>query len=180
MIGNGIANLVRLALYEPYRGEEREARIRAAVAKEYDARCLATTRPYPGITELLAGLRSRGIPLAVCSNKPDAFTARIVNALFPAGTFAELRGERPGVPKKPDPASALDIAAKLGIPPAHCVFVGDSGVDIATGKAAGMATLGVVWGYRDRMELSEADGLAETPEAMPALLGWIGSGNIAP
>jgi phosphoglycolate phosphatase len=87
-------------------------------------------------------------------------TERVIAALFPPGRFAAVAGQRPGVPMKPDPAAALAIAAELGVPPAACAFVGDSGVDVATARAAGMVALGVTWGYRPRAELEAAGATA--------------------
>ncbi|MEI6386848.1 MAG: HAD-IA family hydrolase [Spirochaetota bacterium] len=173
MIGQGMVNLVHRAIPETLHGTEAETRLLRAVQAEYDLRCLEETRPYPRIAPLLTELRARGIALAVLSNKPDAFVIRIVDALFPEGTFGEVRGECRDFPKKPDPASALDIARRLGIESASCAFVGDSGVDIATGKAAGMLSIGVTWGYRERAELEAAEAavIVDRAEEILGLLG---------
>lgn len=172
MIGQGMANLVRRAIPESLHGTELETRMLAAANADYDRRCIEKTRPYPGVQPLLEGLCARGIAVAVLSNKPDAFVLRILGALFPEGTFAEARGERTDFPKKPDPASALDITRRLGVEPASCAFVGDSGVDIATGRAAGMLSIGVTWGYRERAEL-EAAGAAVLVNRPEEILGFL-------
>lgn len=111
--------------------------------------------PYAGVGELLQALRANSFHLAVLSNKPHAFTSIIVEYFFPGTTFSLVYGQRDGFAKKPDPQVALEIAAKLSCKPCETVFVGDSGVDIRTGKAAGMLTVGVTWGFRDREELLE-------------------------
>lgn len=119
---------------------------------------------------MLAALRKESLHLAVLSNKPHAFTSVIVEEFFPGETFTLVYGQRDGVAKKPDPDVALEIAAQLGSSPRETVFVGDSGVDIRTGKAAGMLAIGVAWGFRDRTELLEnhADIIINSPmELLP-------------
>lgn len=114
---------------------------------------------------MLAALKRNSFHLAVLSNKPHTFTAVIVEEFFPGTTFSLVYGQRDGFAKKPDPQVALEIAEQFGSKPYETVFVGDSGVDIRTGKAAGMLTAGVTWGFRDRKELLEnqADIIINTP-----------------
>lgn len=137
------------------------ARFTELYAKSWRASCA----PYAGIREMLAALRAKSFHLAVLSNKPHAFTSLIVDEIFPGGIFAQVYGQRDGFAKKPDPHVALGIAARFGSPPAETVFVGDSAVDIRTGKAAGMTTVGVAWGFRRREELMEnnADIIINSP-----------------
>jgi phosphoglycolate phosphatase len=120
---------------------------------------------YAGMAELLLALRKNGFRLAVLSNKPHAFTSLIVEDFFPGQIFSLVYGHREGFARKPDPAVALEIAAKLGAQPAETIFIGDSGVDIRTGKAAGMLTVGVTWGFRRKAELQEnqADLIINSP-----------------
>jgi len=121
--------------------------------------------PYAGINDMLSALKSRGITLTVLSNKPHEFTRHFVNEFFPEGLFAVVYGQRTGFAKKPDPAVALQIAEECGTQPSEMIFVGDSAVDIRTGKAAGMATAGVSWGFRSVQELMEnnADLIVNSP-----------------
>ena len=132
----------------------------------YERHNLEATRPYPGIKEMLRGLSDHGIPLCVLSNKPDADTRRVVAHFFPETAFACVRGQRPGVPVKPDPTAALAIAAELGVNPGEVLYLGDSGVDMTCARAAGMLPVGACWGFRSREELLEsgAADLAETPD----------------
>ena len=120
---------------------------------------------YHGVPEMLEALRKHPFRLAVLSNKPHAFATLIVEDFFPGTLFSLVYGQREGRARKPDPAVALEIAATLGSNPVETVFVGDSGVDIQTGKAAGMLTIGVAWGFRGREELleSQADIIINTP-----------------
>jgi len=166
MVGNGFANLMRRALPENVVADEPlfSALAREASAR-YAARALETTKPFDGIPGLLEALTDRGLRCAVLSNKPDAMTKSMVAALFPSTTFVAVLGDRPNVPRKPDPAEALAIAASSGIPAERWAFVGDSGVDMATGAAAGMLPLGASWGYRsiDELLANGAAGILHAP-----------------
>ncbi len=104
---------------------------------------------------MLATLKNQRVSLAVLSNKPHEFTKLFVDAFFPQGLFSVVYGQREGFPRKPDPTVALEIAERLGNRPQDTVFVGDSGVDMMTGKAAGMAAAGVSWGFRSVQELTD-------------------------
>jgi phosphoglycolate phosphatase len=156
LIGGGIENLARRAAgtsLEPQRCQELVREFRAHYAKNY----VRKTVPYPGIHELLNALTVRDVPLAVLSNKLDVATRTIVEALFPGRPFRVVYGERQGVPRKPDPQAALEIASLLGVPPRACIYVGDSEIDVQTATRAGMQSVSVLWGFRDRQEL-EAHG----------------------
>jgi phosphoglycolate phosphatase len=165
MVGEGFRNLVTRALPEDRRGDDYIEAARAEAAADYAGRCLEATRPYPGVPELLAELAARGVRAAVLSNKPDELTNKVVAGLFPASAFALVRGESPAFPRKPDPASALDACARLGAAPAETLYLGDSGVDMKTAKAAGFFALGALWGFRGEAELREngADALLARP-----------------
>ena len=119
----------------------------------YKERLLEKTRPYNGVRELLAELKSRGIPLAVCTNKHNDEALSIVKILFAPGTFEEVLGDRPGFPKKPNPATPLEIASHLGVKPDEVAYLGDTSVDMETAVHAGFLPVGVLWGFRPEEEL---------------------------
>lgn len=119
----------------------------------YKERLLEKTRPYNGVRELLAELKSRGIPLAVCTNKHNDAALTIVKILFAPGTFEEVLGDRPGFPKKPNPATSLEIASHLGVKPDEVAYLGDTSVDMETAVHAGFLPVGVLWGFRPEEEL---------------------------
>ncbi len=123
------------------------------------------SRPYAGIPELLDQLKVRNIKTAVLSNKSDAFTRAMTAKLLPGHDFAVILGGRPGVPHKPDPGSALEIARRMGIAPREFVFLGDSGIDMETAKNAGMYPVGALWGFRTAEELLDqgAEELIKLP-----------------
>ncbi|HVE82645.1 MAG TPA: HAD family hydrolase [Myxococcales bacterium] len=155
-IGQGVRNLTRLAVGASGGAGELEAEVYAAYRRRYEERMVVATRPYPGVVELLQALKAEGIPAAVLSNKPDDATSALVERFFP-GLFTVARGERPTAPRKPDPASALEVARGLDAAPGDCLFAGDSKVDMETATRAEMFAVGVLWGYRSRDEL-EANG----------------------
>lgn len=112
--------------------------------------------PYPGVPEMLGEIVSKQIPIAILSNKPHEFTRIFVREFFPSVPFSLVWGQRPGVPEKPDPTAPLQIAKQLDCDPADMLFVGDSDVDILTGRNAGMISCGVLWGFRSEQELRDS------------------------
>jgi phosphoglycolate phosphatase len=172
-VGDGVEMLARRALPADRRDP---ATISAAVAtmrEVYGARFLEHTRPYPGIPELLDSLHARAFRLAVLSNKPHDLTVALVSALFGRWPLAPVFGERAGVPRKPDPAAALEVAHLLGLQCPRVLYLGDTPTDMATARAAGMPAVGVSWGFRDAGELraAGADAVVHSPSEVLALLG---------
>jgi len=156
MVGDGFRLLVMRALPPQRRSEATIGELRAEAMAYYAEHCLDRTTPYPGVPELLAVLAARGVARAVLSNKPNELSLKVVGGLFAPGSFAIVRGETAAFPRKPDPSSALDIAARLGVSPVATLYLGDSDVDMATARAAGMTALGAAWGFRGTNELSAA------------------------
>lgn len=111
---------------------------------------------YAGMEDVLQELKNRGIKLAVLSNKPHHITSRLITMLYSAGLFDVCYGQRFNVERKPSPEGALGIANELGVEPKNCLYIGDSNVDMQTGEAAGMDTVGVLWGFRCRSELEQS------------------------
>lgn len=155
LVGNGRDTLIRRMLHTLGQPEDGDLfdRVGAAYDAAYAAEPLRLVTAYPHIPQLLEGLKDRGIPCAVLSNKPDDMTHAVVGGLFARDTFAVVRGQRDGVPKKPAPDAVFSILNTLGVEPAHCLYVGDTKVDMQTGKNAGAVTAGVLWGFRDEDEL---------------------------
>lgn len=154
-VGDGISELVRRVLPETQRDAALVAQNIQWMSAEYEQRWDKKTRPYSGIAELLDALTGAGLNLAVLSNKPDAFTKIMVPALLPGWTFSPILGARPGVPVKPDPQAALEIADQLAISPAEILYLGDTATDMRTARAAGMMAVGVAWGFRTVEELQQ-------------------------
>lgn len=118
-------------------------------------------RPYKGVEGMLAAIKEKGVNMSVLSNKPHAFTKLFVDRFFSGMSFSFVLGQREGFAKKPDPTIALDIAKKMKTYPSEMFFVGDTATDIQTGKASGMMTVGVTWGFRSANELH-----AENPDIL--------------
>ncbi|REG29707.1 phosphoglycolate phosphatase [Archangium gephyra] len=165
-VGEGVRVLVGRAV--PQGREEHHDAVMASYKAFYAEHLLDHTRPYPGVHEVLSRLQAEGVKLAVLSNKPDAATRRLVEALLPDVRFGAVYGERTGVPRKPDPTAALGIAAELGVAPGECAFIGDTAVDMDTARAAGMYSVGVTWGFRDVAELQKhgAGALAHSSDEL--------------
>ena len=138
----------------------------------FDQDCTYKVTVYDGMGETLEKIKSMGIKLAVLSNKPHAQTKKVISNLFGDELFDWVQGQQEGIEKKPDPSGALAIAKAFGVKPEECMYVGDTNVDMMTGNRAGMFTVGVLWGLRDRQELIEhhAHALAEKPEDLMRLL----------
>ncbi len=120
---------------------------------------------YDGISKMLAELKKLGVKLAILSNKPHAFTTICVEHYFSENTFDLVLGQRDDVKKKPDPAGAFEISRIMNVRPEDCMYIGDTAVDMQTGKTAGMFTIGVLWGFRDFDELqaNNADLIVKYP-----------------
>ena len=119
----------------------------------YSNQWMSNCIPYDGVNDMLDSLQNQGIPLAILSNKPHQFTQLFVDEFFPKDIFKCVFGQREGFGKKPDPSVAVEIAKILRADINTTLFVGDSGVDIQTGKNANMKTAGVSWGFRPYEEL---------------------------
>jgi len=171
-VGDGIEVLATKSLPEGHRTAQTIARSVKAMKEEYSLRWSVKSRPFPGIPELLDGLTEMGMALSILSNKLDSFTKAMAASLLPYWKFAEVRGLSPDIPRKPDPAGALICADRMGVDPGHCIFVGDSAIDMETAGRAGMAAFGVSWGYQDK-ELLINHGARNLLEDPRDLLGYL-------
>lgn len=165
-VGDGARLLIARALGDAPELEEDALR---HFFERYLAHSLDRTRLYPGIDALLRELARREVPTAVLSNKPHQATVAVVEALFPEHLFVRVLGQRDAVPKKPDPAGALELRDAMGVDAADTFFVGDTAVDVETGIRAGMIPIGVAWGYRTPAQL-EAAGARRVLRAPSELL----------
>jgi phosphoglycolate phosphatase len=164
-VGEGVTRLFERALPADQSGPEVVAEcvsgFRAAYAEHWNVR----TRPYDGVAELLDALSARGVMMAVLSNKPDRFTRRCVDEYLSRWRFEAVFGQREGVPAKPDPAGALEIARRLGAAADRFVYLGDSATDMRTARSAGMRAVGAAWGFRsvDELESAGAEVIIQRP-----------------
>ena len=120
----------------------------------YKAHCNDATRPYPGIMDMLAGLKERGLKMAIVSNKVQPETEALRELWF-ADFIPVAVGRVEGIAPKPDPAMAFKALELLDSRPKDARFVGDSQPDVRTGKNAGCTSVGCTWGFRDFATLEE-------------------------
>jgi phosphoglycolate phosphatase len=172
-VGDGLENLVRRSLPEEGRAPKAIEALKEAMRAEYAEHWADKTRAYDGVPELLGALKERGIRRAILSNKPHAFTGEMAAHYFPAGLFEQVVGAREGIPRKPDPRAALEIAGAMGVEPGRFLYLGDTNTDMRTGRGAGMFTVGATWGFRPREELldSGAQALIERPTEVLRFFG---------
>jgi phosphoglycolate phosphatase len=170
-VGSGAGNLVLRTL--PADRQDMAAQCLQGFLKEYEANWKVKTRLYDGVAELLDALTSRGIPMAVLTNKPQEFAELCMKAFLPAWDFALTLGQMPGVPVKPDPAGPRQVIRHLGVAPEEILYLGDTDVDMRTAVGAGMYPVGVTWGFRTEDEL-RASGAAVIIDHPMELLGLLG------
>ena len=174
MVGSGLEEVVRRAVPSQMRTDERTvADLAARLRERYALHPVELTRPYDGVLEMIAELRSReSLPLAILSNKADDLVREIVARFFGPDDFVEVRGLEDGVPAKPDPTSAIDVAARIGVSPAAVIYLGVSDIDVQTAKNAGMYALGAGWGFRgvDELRAAGSDEVIAHPLDLPDLL----------
>ncbi len=154
-VGDGLETTVRRACPAGF-GDTGIARLVNGFHGYYADVWRPGTRPYPGIPGLLGELAAGGAALAILSNKSHAFTLEMAAEIFADVDFRAVLGLRPGMPPKPDPSGALEIARDLALDPGRCLVIGDSTMDIGTAKNAGMRCCAVTWGYHDAPRLRAA------------------------
>ncbi len=185
--GDGAKTLVERALKDAAAACHKD--VQMAMTKDFDRiygmysdrfreDCTYKVTVYEGILAMLLELRHRGIKTAVLSNKPHERVLDVIGKLFGEGWFDHVLGQQETVPKKPNPAGALITAKALGVSPDECMYFGDTNVDMQTGNAAGMDTVGVLWGFRTRAELEEnqAHHIAAHPQDIVALVDMKNNG----
>lgn len=129
------------------------------------------TAPYPGIADTLKALAARGVRMGVLTNKNQAESEELVARYF-GDLLPVVQGRTDDLPAKPEPPMTRALMQRLGADPRATLMVGDTKVDIACGTNVGIATCGVLWGFRDRVELEAAgaDSIVERPEEIAALV----------
>jgi phosphoglycolate phosphatase len=172
-VGDGMEKLVIRALPKNARYDRAiVARCLELMRTLYSQRWDRYSTLYPGIPALLDGLISRNLPLAIFSNKPQTLTTAIQEKFLAAWPFRQVLGASSEYPLKPDPAGALAIARKLSLLPGEILYLGDTAVDMRTAKAAGMYSVGCLWGFREKNELQEAGAQLLLNQPQDLLAWW--------
>jgi len=160
LVGRGITNLFKGAVPEGCDTPETIDRMRELFLAHYGVHLCDFTHPYPGIVDLLKHITAHGVQLAVASNKYQEGAETVVRHFFGRFSFAALLGQQEGFPLKPDPGIVDLCRQAAGVTKEEILYVGDSNVDMQTGKNAGVDTVGVTWGFRSREELEAFHPLA--------------------
>lgn len=172
-VGNGAKYLLDKAIRTA--GDAEGKRLDEAMEvyrRVFDENCTYKVVPYEGITEMIEELRKRNVKLGVLSNKPHRQTQKVVREIFGEGVFDAAQGQQEQISRKPSPDGVFYVLNELGVSKEESLYIGDSEVDVATGKNAETKTVSVTWGFRTEKELKEAGAeyLIERPEQLLSFL----------
>lgn len=170
-IGNGIPLLIE-RMTNAHNRPDLYSEVYKHFEEYYSQHYADKTKAYDGIKDLLKTLKQKGIKLGVVSNKAHKFTLVVVENVFGKDYFDKVFGNRDGVPTKPHPDAVLEILDIFNVDKKDCLYVGDTGVDMQTGKNAGLKTIGVTWGFRPKQELIDNDAcvIVDHPKEIEAYL----------
>ncbi|MFZ4581454.1 MAG: HAD family hydrolase [Paludibacter sp.] len=154
-IGNGVNILLERALPAHKRSADDIAMLKVEFIRHYNAHSDDFTQAYHGINSLLNKLYDANYKLAIASNKFHAATIDLATRFFPEIVFSDVFGQREGHAPKPNPAILNEIITNAGVEKSEVLYIGDSGVDVATAYNAGVDFVGVLWGFRPQKELEE-------------------------
>jgi len=156
LVGNGADVLIRRLLKENCCEDEGIfKKTLEYYVRTYDEDFLYKTTVYDGMKELLDELKENNIKIGVLSNKPHSTTQKVIEAMFGENYFDACYGKREGIPLKPDTTALFSLMDEFGVLPGECLYIGDTGTDMLTGKGGGLFTIGVLWGFRNRDELEK-------------------------
>ena len=170
-VGNGVHKLIERAVPELGADHPQFQQVFDGFVAHYGAHSKDHTAPYPGIMDALDGLRSRGVKLAIVSNKIDFAVKQLSRDYFGDRMLSSV-GDDPSRRKKPAPDSVLEAMRQLGVNAGEAVYVGDSDVDVLTAKNAGIPCVAVTWGFRSEACLRQAgaEHIAHTPAQLLSLI----------
>jgi phosphoglycolate phosphatase len=171
MIGAGVKPLLQRALAS--RGQQLSPAAIEALFVEYlevyAAHIADRSRPFPGLEPALDVLTAQGCRLAVCTNKLEWLSVRLLDALGLGARFAAICGQDTFTMRKPDPDMLRLTIVRAGGDTGHAVMVGDSMTDVATARAAGVPVVAVDFGYTETPPADlGADRLISHFDALPA------------
>ncbi|MBR5472937.1 MAG: HAD family hydrolase [Clostridia bacterium] len=151
-VGDGIPKMIERALPPEHRTAKEINQVKNLFLSYYAIHYADKTCAYTGIPELVNDLKSNGFKIAVVTNKAQDMADKVVNSVY-GNIFDLVIGMRDGILPKPDPTLALMTMKHLNVKPTECIFVGDSGMDVATAVNSGAVPVGVLWGFRKQDEL---------------------------
>ena len=158
-IGRGIPNLVKRVLAASMEIAEGPppADALASFRGHYERENGRNVRCYPGVIEGLEMLKAKGIPMAVITNKAEAFTLPLLEMTGLAGYFDVVIGGDVLPKNKPDPMALVWACGRIGVSPAHALFIGDSINDLKAGRAAGCPVILLPYGYNEGGDVHDLD-----------------------
>jgi phosphoglycolate phosphatase len=172
MVGAGARGMVGAAFgLKP--GDDGFDLLRDEFLLAYEQRLLQATGLFPAMVEVLQALEAAGLPWGVVTNKAERFTLPLVKGLSLHTRAAAVVCGDTTPHAKPHPAPLLEAARRMGVAPAHCVYVGDDLRDMQAGRAAGMPALAAAWGYLGQGEPVHAWGADAVLESPLQLLSWL-------
>ena len=170
MVGEGVSRLVEKMLGEEWAHLKRP--VLESFLSYYSDHLSVFSRPYPGVIETIAGLA--GIRKAVVSNKMEGLSKRLLDDVGLGGYFDMIIGSDSVGEEKPSPKPLLHVLRTLSCQPVEALIIGDSSFDIEAGKAAGVRSIAVTYGFRAATELTAADFVIDDIRQLPGLLQGIG------
>lgn len=173
MVGNGADLLIQRAV-KPY--NDFFESVKKYYLEDYNKNCDINTKPYKGINELLINLKKKGIKIAVLSNKPHIDTMTVIEKYF-KDTFDYVIGKKDNNRIKPYSDGVNEIMNYFKIKNNNCIFIGDSEVDVETGKNAKMTTIAVTWGFRNEEQLKGANYIVSHPSEILNIVEGINNGS---
>jgi N-acetyl-D-muramate 6-phosphate phosphatase len=172
MVGSGARGMVGRA-FEVAPPDPQFAALRDEFLQRYEARMTQQTHVFPAMLPLLEALGVQALPWGIVTNKAARFAEPLVRALGLHERAATLVCGDTTPHSKPHPEPLLEAARRLGVEPAHCAYAGDDLRDVQAGKAAGMTTIAVAWGYLglgESIDAWGADHIVQTPHQLLHLL----------
>lgn len=146
MVGSGARGMIGAA-FGIGPGHEEFDTLRDAFLAHYQGGLLARTAVFPPVAALLDALEGAGLPWGIVTNKAERFAHPVVHGVGLAERAGALVCGDTTPHAKPHPEPLLEAARRLGVPAANCIYVGDDLRDVQAGRAAGMVTVAVTWGY---------------------------------
>ncbi len=171
-VGDGVRKLIERILPAEERTDTRIEQCKAEFVDYYKIHMEDKTVVYEGITELLKALKTRGLKIAVATNKVHVAVEPLMAKYFPNIRFDSMIGQREGIPVKPAPQIMYDILNETGCQPSDTLHIGDTATDMQLAQNAGVTPVGVLWGYRPLEELQEAGAkfIISRPEELLGLV----------
>ncbi|NME35454.1 MULTISPECIES: HAD family hydrolase [Fusobacterium] len=169
-VGNGIRKLIERAVPENT-SESIIEKCYQEMIIYYKEHSLIKTSPYSGVKELIKSLHSKGIKIGIITNKAQNSADVIVDKFF-KNSIDLVIGDNNKFPLKPNPDSINEVIKYFNVSKNETIYIGDSEVDLLTGKNADVKTIAVLWGFRDKEFLIKKGGkiFAKTSKELEKLL----------